>query len=65
MNENPQSPVDDLCALYCPCCKEATNAVSFNLLIKAKSVYLKCVKCGQTTIVTLDKDGVVEIENGI
>ncbi|MDR1654926.1 MAG: hypothetical protein LBR96_02920 [Treponema sp.] len=65
MNEHPQPPADDLCAVYCPSCKEAANAVSFNLLVKAESVYLKCIKCGQTTIITLDKDGVVEIENGI
>jgi RNase P subunit RPR2 len=63
---NGDIPVsDDICSVYCPRCKEATMAVSFNLLVKAKKVYLKCVTCGLTSMITIGKDGGVEIENNI
>jgi predicted RNA-binding Zn-ribbon protein involved in translation (DUF1610 family) len=61
MSDELKTLKDDLCAVYCTQCNEATNAVSYNLLAKVKEVSLQCPRCGCSVIIKL-KNGAVSIE---
>ncbi|MDR2193063.1 MAG: hypothetical protein LBP19_01110 [Treponema sp.] len=55
---NDKQRENDICAVYCPNCKQVTNGVSLKLLMSVKCVYVTCQRCGGITILEYDGDSV-------